>query len=805
MIGDPVVIPCKFSRHFRLNSVGLRVWRSPMLPQHLFARFFKLAFLILGIFSWTALGQGSARNLATAWLHDNGWHEGYMRDSDRLVVVGEAAIKVPSSSPEAFIAARTQAFDDAMMQARAAAASFIAQEVRTAFARKTDQVQVIGNPELARALTEIASTNAFRFEESASKLIDTAARAAVGGLYAKQTFQSCDGQQCSVSVVVVMGARSIAALGNDQKSAKVGATPQQWFLEIPDAKLALTFGVRWCSDSDGLLRPIAFGQHAVREGVGREVSRDLARQSATALLSGFLGERVACQSLTNAWTHYQELTNDEPKVESVEGYESLVSSATKQDFGIEVLGTREVVDPESGAKVFIVAATTRRAISPTSQSNGTPVAGSAASLGGCPPIPPEMAQAARQVRVSGVGPTPAAAIEAALFDAIRTEGTMVEGNSTLNRRYQEAFESDRAQIVERVRSQVESESSVRSFSSGFVHSFATISMSPQEKGWTAELCVNLIRFDPRNPRFGLKPTIAVMPFICERGAIVRAEGRDLPCERVSRQPSDALQTALVKGGVYEVLAQRDLAFLDALRDDIAKRVEEGRVKVIEALKLGNESTPDFVLIGHVQQAQFIGASNDMGRIQTGDSATATLVAEIANVATGAVVWSETSSVRLGPRDFALIRAGKNLEDPAEGTLSPLSAAVQRASFRLGKSLEEFLVTQRAAAEGKAPQRAESDAALALPIRMLRVAKSQVTLDASHPFVRPGARFDINLLVPIDFPDGRKEVDRDRLAVIEVTEVSGTLAKAKVIEGTLDEADPVKCEVVVQSRGAGKPD
>ncbi|MFO1540327.1 MAG: hypothetical protein ACKOTZ_07755 [Chloroflexota bacterium] len=58
---------------------------------------------------------------------------------------------------------------------------------------------------------------------------------------------------------------------------------------------------------------------------------------------------------------------------------------------------------------------------------------------------------------------------------------------------------------------------------------------------------------------------------------------------------------------------------------------------------------------------------------------------------------------------------------------------------------------------------------------------------------------MNLLVDVALPGGRTEIDRDRIAVIEVTSVSGALAKARVVEGDPSLIDPAKCEAVPASK------
>jgi hypothetical protein len=56
-------------------------------------------------------------------------------------------------------------------------------------------------------------------------------------------------------------------------------------------------------------------------------------------------------------------------------------------------------------------------------------------------------------------------------------------------------------------------------------------------------------------------------------------------------------------------------------------------------------------------------------------------------------------------------------------------------------------------------------------------------------------------VEVPLANGRTEIDRDRVATIEVTEInsSRTLAKARVLAGDAGSIDPAKCEAVPEPK------
>lgn len=740
----------------------------------------------------SALAADGVSDPAAASLRSKGWSEGYDRATRRLVAVATVSVPVAPSSGAAYVTARLASFNAAMAQARQRAIEFLSAEIRTETGFKNSVVEVVGDPSLARALTGAAANEAFRNSQEFSEAIAVAARASLAGLYAADTIETVDvAGTARITVVTTVSPQSArAAAGERAGEAGPSRGLDAWFGDIGDDALARTLGIRFARDKDGVLRPVSFGQAAVRPGAaGLDAAVEMAKASATKQLGELRGELVASKTLSESVSRSEESSNLPLTFRSASAYETAVASESRSSLGLEVVGRRTVTDPTSGASTAVVAVTVA----------GAGLAGGSAQPppgAGCPPVPERMAKALRQIRATGTGPTRSAALETALLEAVRREGTMVKGSSLLQRQFSEAMESVGSEVREKVASRIDQTSEVQTFANGFIHSYEVIRDGRGDDGlWEAEICANLIRFDPKDPRFGLPPTVAVLPFSCSPGA-VRVAGAAVPATEATVPCEQAFDQALAATASFLVLADRDMKDLGVVRADIAGRVASGRSEEVEALKLGRELTADFVLLGKVARAEFTGSAGQRPQdVQAGHIASATVSARLVNVSSGEVAWAKDATVTLKGRDILLVRAGRELKDPAESSLSPMQLAVTRACRELTDALAQAFPRKGGGAVAPAAQAPAPPG----PVRLVRVSGSSVTLDAAHSSVAVGARFVVNLLVDVALPGGRTEIDRDRIAVIEVTSVSGALAKARVVEGDPSLIDPAKCEAVPASK------
>ena len=734
---------------------------------------------------------------ARDWLRARGWHEGFERSNKRLVTVSSAGYSV-SPSPAASVAARQSAFDRAMADARKRAAEFLAAEVSSAVRARTEVDEVVGDPALAKALSGAASDESFRASSSMEEAIRVVARASMSGIYACQTFESMDSAgNARIAVVAAVSPESAAAVRGEKSGDCDREGIDGWLASVDDASLARTFGVRFAYDGNCILRPVSFGQSVVSPGsLGLDNAVQVAQGTAVKQLSEALGEAVASRTLSESASRSEESSGAPPAFRSAEAFENIIESASKANFGLEVVGRRTFKDPSTGAELVVVAVSVGSTAAVGGSSSPAAVPVPAASNGGCPAVPEQLAKSIRQTTASGTGPTKSAALEAALLEAVRRDGAVVKGNSLLERQFNEAIDSVGDEVREKVSSRLSQSSNVQTFASGFVHSYEVLRARDEGGVWEVEVCANLVRFDPKDPRFGLPPTVAVMPMGCA-AANVRVAGSPIACEEATVPCEQSFDQALVASGSFIVLAERDMRDLGVVRSEIARRVASGQSEEAEALKLGRELTADFVVLGKVTRAEFSGqAGQRPQKIAAGDTAVATVSARMVNVASGEVAWAKDVTVTLKGRDILQVRAGREMKDPSEGALSPMQLAMSRAARELSESLTKAFPPRSAyRPAGAFAHEAPSGG----HVRVVRVAGSMVTLDAANPTVVVGARFAVNLLVDVTLPGGRTEVDRDRVAVIEVVSVSGALAKARVVEGDPSSIDPVKCEAVPEQR------
>jgi curli biogenesis system outer membrane secretion channel CsgG len=735
-----------------------------------------------------------AETLAKDWLHAKGWQVGHDKKSQRLVFLETATISVKPTDPT-YLIARDAAFTSAMGAARKSASEYLSAEISSRLESNRSIVEVVGDEALAKSLTGLAARKGTKGSSELAVATALAAEAMLVGLYTSQTFESTADSddpdaRSTVALVAVIGPGSGAAArgGSVKREGCAGTRLGEWFDSIPDDQLARAWGVRYQTDEECMLYPVSFGQaRAGSEPLTMDAAIELAAQTANRQLSDLLGEAVVARTLSQSASCFERASDTPPQFRSVQAYRNAVATSSSHHSGFVRVGRRTVQDPATGERVVVVAVATV----PTT-SDGPSDIGAASELApqsaGCPPVPPAMAASTRQTQAMGTAPTRAAALESALFEAIRREGANVKGNAVLERQYSEAMKSVDGQVKKLVAAHLEQSSKVETFSKGFVHSYEVVKEAQTEGLWEVTICVNLVRFDPKNPRFGLPPTVAILPFACEP-SFVRVAGSAVPCAEATSPCENALGSVIAKSKSFMLLRERDQPRLRQVREDIARRVAAGSAEEIEAIKLGRELTADFILTGTVARAEFTGPSGQQPQgVQADHNASAVVEGQLVNVSTGEVVWSKSVTVSLMGRDILLVRAGRNLADPAEQALSPLQLAVSRAARQLAESLA-----------GSIPSAPEDATARSAPLKVLRVSNGMVTLDSSNPAVTVGAKFTVYLLTDIALPGGRTEIDRDQVATIEVVTLNGGLAKARVTSGDGGAIDPAKCEVVQESK------
>ena len=722
--------------------------------------------------------SGQMKIAIDTYLKQNKLQQGWDPAQSRLVVVETSSVGVAPGNL-AYFTERQAAFERALIAARTTTAQFLGAKIKSSITAKTDLTQVVGDPELAKALTGAAVNVAFKLETELEKMSEVAAQAALVGFSPIQTFEIIVNNEAAVAVVTSCSANYAKwAHGNGQGAPS--QTLSNWFNSLTDEELSRTFATRYILDETGKYRLVAVG-HASVSGPGLldDGACDTATKYAGDQLSHAYATTVACKSLSQSLTQTKAVQDLPDEFKNIQNFKDLITATSESKPSIEpIIGSRTINDPSSG-KICIAAYALR-----LDTVANAPLPSTIQPQGGCPPVPANMVEFIRQVPTSGSGINEPAAIKQALMEAISSEGVRVKGDSKLDKRYKEAIKSVNDQVSKVVEATVAQGSRTRTFSSGFIHSYEVLERGPNANGgFDVRICANIVRFDPKDPRFGLPPTIAVLSCSVAPGA-VKVAGNQVDALPFTQLVERALERELLASKKYQVIDQAFDNRLQQLRNQFVQRAQQGRVDEMELMKLGKELTADFVLVVQIDQVEFTGEAGPRPQhVEAKEMALANLQGRLINVATNEVVWQQTANARLMGRDILLARAGKNIKDPAEATMSPAELACSRACAALVDSLKNFfgpVVNAQPVQDG--------------PVQIVRIAGKEVTLDASNPKVKIGARFQIETPVTIKL-SGREIIDRDKVAVIEVISVKDGLAKAKVIEGDIDHIQVGISEVV----------
>lgn len=700
-----------------------------------------------------------------AHLQSNNLTQGWDSKQNRLVVVEYASVGSTPGSQMYFIS-RQKAFDIALSSARESAARFLSAEINASIIAKKDLTQVIGNLELAKALTGVADNQAFKLEQELQKVSEIAAQVALVGFSAQQTFEIIVDDQAMVAVVGVYFTK-YADLSHVNAHIDSEHTLKKWFEGLDDATLSRTYGTRYLIDEQGKFRLVAISQSAVQGSDALEdAACDVSRQDAQTQLVVADATSVACNSFSKALLQIKRIQDLPAELSDVKQLKDHITASAQDQISAVLVGTRIINDPNAG-RICIAAYVLDKSIADLNTINSPPQVG-------CPAVPDNMVKFIRSVQVAGVGRNESEAIERALFEAIRQEGAMIEVGSVLQKKYKEATKSVNQDVQKMAEASVNQSMRGGSFANGFVHSYAVLESKPGvNDSVDVRICANMVRFDPNNPRFGLSPTIVVLPAIVAVGA-VKVAGQPQNPNEYAQLVERALEQTLLTSNKYQVLDEANNSQLSDMRNKLKERAQQGRLDEMELIKLGHELSADFALLVQIDHIEFTGESGPQPEnVQSKDVARANIQCRLVNVVTNETAWQQTANVKLVGREIVMVRAGKDMKDPAEISMAPAELACSRACALLVVGLKNVLGTTLA------QKQAEEK-----PIRMIRISGQEITLDAEHPKIKIGARFKIETPVSIEV-GGKLMVDRDKVAVIEVILIKDGIAKAKVIEGDID--------------------
>ena len=739
---------CPAERAVMVSGLHVRrSWRRALLAAVAFA----------SLSGGQASASGDASGMAREWMRTRGIALGADRAAGRWATAVSRKVPVAVDAAD-YAQARIAAFDGLVMEGKREFAEYLGARVNGFVQGSSTMEEICGD---GGAMSTLAGGSSWRKSEEFARVAEVAANATVSLLLPCQSFEAVDSGHATVALVLVADRRMAAG---SPAGLPAGEPADRWFAGIDDQVLARTWGVRPIVGTDGRFRLVSFGQAVVLDESLEADACGLSRETALEGLRTAVMDQMATtafRSLGQALENSSELPREWASVQ--EFRQSVERAYAGSVTGESVIGRRIVVDPASGRRICVTACTTEGSTSAAS----SPVD----ARSGCPPVPASMSGRMRAVQGSGSGTTREAALKVALLDAVAQDGVRVVGSSTLRRRYEEALVRERQALDQMVSSSTSSGSDVTTSSSGFIHSYAVTAEEGSPPAVTVRVCANVVRFDPKDPRFGLPPTVAVLPIAV---GSARVGGQAVPAAPFGELAAGILDSALLDSGRFQVLDERSLPELSKVREDISRRQEAGSVDDMELVKLGHALTADFVVIGRLGAVEFLGPPGQRpSGIAASHSASATLDVRMVNVADGTVACHGTYPVVLTARQVLLARAGKELQSPDEQSLAPAELAVARSARAAAAAL-------MACGPGPAPAAGQAG----VP-GIVRVGSLEVSLDASRAMVRAGDRFAVVNLVDVRLSGGRTVQDRDRVAVLEVVSVKDGLAKAKVVEGDID--------------------
>ena len=257
-----------------------------------------------------------------------------------------------------------------------------------------------------------------------------------------------------------------------------------------------------------------------------------------------------------------------------------------------------------------------------------------------------------QILAAGTGATREAAIKSALLEAISmVNGALVEGQTETRQIYETAIKEFEGRLGRNVSSQSISSESIETTSNGLVTRYRILDegeLPPEAPeraagdNFQVSIQAEVAVFDPDNPRPTGRPTIAVLPMQIvsfmqppDRNPMTPSEVRTYLTDNITRD--------LVRRNEFKVLDERYVQELEAQRKQIMDQVREGNADMREVLKLGQELTADYLIMGTVESL-----NNQKWRrlvkirdsYETREMLNVNIQMQLVNVSTGEIVWTD---------------------------------------------------------------------------------------------------------------------------------------------------------------------
>lgn len=729
-----------------------------------------------------------AREMADAWVQEWGFRDG-ARTRTTPIFVAVASVRLGANDAN-YPRACDDAFATAVSDCKAQAAKYLNSEVERTLKLKDELVEVIGNPALAEALTGASSDAAFRSQEHQASLVRVGARASLAGFTTLQSFIWVGGppeRLAEVAVVCALSVRTIAALNCQSSAEDLPSVPLgEWFASIPPDTLARTFGIRMKCDERRMRIPIYFSRIFESE-VPERLAEGKAATRAQGELAALRGEAVASGSTNRLVQEFIQSAgrDDDLKIES--RFESEVDLQTTQSLGsVRELGRRKVTDPDSGRPVTIVAFFMTPCAERPASGNGAGPAQPGAreeACDGCPDLPAEMQARTRQVCATGEGVSRTAALKSALLSAVSQEGAFIQGEGRLQDRFAEAMRMFDGQLDRHLEVHTQHEHSVTVIASGFVHSFSVLDdRQIGDSRHEVRVCANLIRFDPKDRRFGAPATLAVV--VDPSSRFTRGGVADPHAgEAASRMVTSSLELVVAESGRFTLIDEAHSTLLAEYRNEVTERVRRGESSALEVQGIGRRVSADFLLVVTID-AQFSGRGDGvLPTINREDGASAQLRASIVDVSTGERSWTSLAQIDLNANALLNARAGHVKEWREDEGRPPLMIVCNRGGRKLASDLrEEWGLAVRPQADGG--------------LQVERVLGDEVTLSGGINRLRVGMRLAVLEPVATPLPGRKVVVDRDEVAVLMVTQLLESTAIARVVGGDASLIRPQRSQIEV---------
>ncbi|MFT7668103.1 MAG: curli biogenesis system outer membrane secretion channel CsgG [Planctomycetota bacterium] len=290
------------------------------------------------------------------------------------------------------------------------------------------------------------------------------------------------------------------------------------------------------------------------------------------------------------------------------------------------------------------------------------------------------------VTVAGRGTNESNAIKDALAEAvIQVNGTKVEADTEVSRVIHDCLLG----ITQNFTTNSTDADHVRTVSGGFVLNYEVLESNTPEIPRVVKVKVNVLKFDPKNPRPGSAKTMVAGRFDFAMGAL-KMDGKSAGAAALLDTLRSDLETALVKSRKFIVLTRNDLGpLMNELEFIAGKWVGEK-----EKGKLRNQYGADYLVSGRVQLLSVHTGEHTVkltGHVNRTKTAQIIMTMSLYNVASGQIEWSEEYERSYSWDDAALDQNPEFRDDGTVANSMVLDAAASLSRMLLVRTFRPKVV------------------------------------------------------------------------------------------------------------------